>query len=585
VPADLRAKDGGELRIGRLGIALAALLSAAAIAPATAPAQQARASITDGRPPSRAYPFMAVVKRSVPNSTAFGACGGTLIAARWVVTAGHCVTDEGTTTVVTPDRLRVLIGLTNIQAQLANANHPDWRPVSAVRLHPSYNLNGGAINYDVAVLQLAAPATQTQARLPRPADAALWAPGAPATVIGFGRTQAGGDLSPTLLEAGLTMRPDQQCNISNGVLDPATYVCATSGGRPGTCQGDSGGPLLVAGGENVLAGAVSIVDLVCQGRLNAFASVGEEPLNSFIRSIVPQSEIDVTPPAPQPGDSVTVRSGARNPAGAYTSLRWDLDADGAFDDAQGATGFTRTLATGQYRVGLEASNGGGDRETRYITVDVAPRTAINVAAPRAPARVVEGQPVRLTLAPSQAGSGTIAAQAAAGSARIPRDFDPSPLAAPVAFAAGDTGKTLLIPTRDDYTRERSESFRVALANPTGQLIVGADAAREITILDDDVVRLAGGSTVRVRRNRARVRVRSRVRGRVTVVLERRTSRGVTRLGSASVRLSRGRTRTVSVRLNRAGRRLLRRSRRTRAYVTLVRNRDPVGPPLRRTLRR
>jgi hypothetical protein len=216
---------------------------------------------------------------------------------------------------------------------------------------------------------------------------------------------------------------------------------------------------------------------------------------------------------------------------------------------------------------------------------VAPRTAINVAAPRAPARVVEGQPVRLTLAPSQAGSGTIAAQAAAGSARIPRDFDPSPLAAPVAFAAGDTGKTLLIPTRDDYNRERSESFRVALANPTGQLIVGPDAAREITIVDDDVVRLVGGSTIRVRRNRARVRVRSRVRGRVTVVVERRTSRGVTRLGSASARLSRGRTRTVSVRLSRAGRRLLRRSRRTRAYVTLVRNRDPVGPPLRRTLRR
>jgi hypothetical protein len=585
VPADLQAKDGGELRIGRLGIALAALLSAAAIAPATAPAQQARASITDGRPPSRAYPFMAVVKTSVPNSTAFGACGGTLIAARWIVTAGHCVTDEGTTTVVTPDRLRVLIGLTNIQAQLANPNHADWRAVSAVRLHPSYNLNGGAINYDVAVLQLAAPATQTQARLPRPGDAALWAPGAPATVIGFGRTQAGGDISPNLLEAGLVMRPDQQCTISNGVLDLATYVCATSGGRPGTCQGDSGGPLLVAGGENVLAGAVSIVDLVCQGRLNAFASVGEEPLNSFIRSLVPQSEIDVSPPAPQPGDSVTVRSGARNPAGAYTTLRWDLDADGAFDDAQGATGFTRTLSTGQYRVGLEASNGGGDRETRYITVDVAPRTAINVAAPRAPARVVEGQPVRLTLAPSQAGSGTIAAQAAAGSARIPRDFDPSPLAAPVAFAAGDTGKTLLIPTRDDYNRERSESFRVALANPTGQLIVGPDAAREITIVDDDVVRLVGGSTIRVRRNRARVRVRSRVRGRVTVVVERRTSRGVTRLGSASARLSRGRTRTVSVRLSRAGRRLLRRSRRTRAYVTLVRNRDPVGPPLRRTLRR
>jgi hypothetical protein len=454
-----------------------------------------------------------------------------------------------------------------------------------VRLAPLYGVAGGAINHDVALLQLVESAAETQARLPRPADAPLWAPGTPATVIGFGQTFKGSPISPNLLEADLAMRPDNMCGITNGTVDVAVAVCAASGGLPGACQGDSGSPLLVAGSENVVVGPVSLVDDLCLGRLNVFARTGSDPLNAWIRSIVPQAEIDVSPPAPQPGDSVTITSAARNPGGAYAALRWDTDADGAFDDAGGTRLPARVLDTGQYRYGLEASGPVGDRETRYLTVDVRPRTPINLTEPRPGASVLEGQPVRLTLAPGAAGRGTIKVDATAGSARTKRDFDPGPFAVPVAFAAGESAKTLLVATRDDWRRERRESFRVSLAAATGQLLIGNDAVREITILDDDVVRLTSSRTIRVRGNRARVRVRTRVRGTITVRLERRGSRRVTWLGSGRARLRRKGTASVRVRLNRAGRRALRGRRSARVYVSIIRKRDSVGPPLRRTLRR
>jgi hypothetical protein len=106
--------------------------------------------------------------------------------------------------------------------------------------------------------------------------------------------------------------------------------------------------------------------------------------------------------------------------------------------------------------------------------------------------------------------------------------------------------------------------------------------RDVTIVDDDVVGVARGRTIRVAGSRARVRLRALRRGRVTVVLERRTSRGVTRLGSTRRRVRPGRT-TLRVRLDRAGRRLAARG--AAVYVTVLRSSDPVGPPVRRRLRR
>lgn len=567
-----------------IGLAAAGLAGLVMVLGTIAHAQQSpdgRMSITNGRAPSRPYPFMALVRTLKPSAPGGYYCGGTLIAARWVLTAGHCVFEGAGDAKAAPDKVRVVIGQTSVQTQLADQGNAEWRAVNRVELHPSYAETPANASYDVALLQLSSPVVNAQARLPRPLDAPLWAPGTPAAIIGFGKTASERELSPSLLETDLAIRPDTECRTANGVVDLAVTICAMSGGPGGACQGDSGGPLLVAGTENVLAGVTSFAHTACQGLINGFARVGADPLNPFIRSIVPQAEIDLSPAGPQPGDTVTMRAAARNPYGPYSSLRWDLNADGAFDDAQGAS-VSRTLALGQYRVGLEASDGAGNREVRYITVDVRPRTPINLIAPRPPARVREGRPVRIRLSPGAAGSGTIGAVVAPGSAKARRDFDPAPLQVPIGFAVGETEKTLLIPTREDWRPERRERFRVSLASPTGQLTIGTDSVRDITIVDDDVVGLARGRTIRVRGGRARVRIRARRRTRVTVALERRGSAGVTPLGSVRRRVRHG-THTLRFRLARAGRRLAARGRGTDVHVTLLVGGDPVGPPLKRRL--
>ena len=131
--------------------------------------------------------------------------------------------------------------------------------LAQVRVHPQYRGSG----YDVALLRLERPASQTPIRIASLSEQALWAPGKVATAIGWGTNNYQVGTSPDQLhEVEVPVVSDADCAISytGQAFDPSTEVCAgeLTGGKD-TCQGDSGGPLMVpdASGKFIVFGTVS----------------------------------------------------------------------------------------------------------------------------------------------------------------------------------------------------------------------------------------------------------------------------------------------------------------------------------------
>jgi secreted trypsin-like serine protease len=173
-------------------------------------------------------------------------CGGSVIAARVVLTAAHCVTRTGVNTSIT-----ATIG----RANLTNTAVGQTIRSTYVFRSPQYATTG---TFDWALIELAsAPATAPLA-IANQGDTSLNTGNF--TIMGWGATREGGAASRYLLKATVPFVSDTTCRSSYGSeLVAADMLCAGPlAGGTDTCQGDSGGPMIkTVNGAPVQVGIVS----------------------------------------------------------------------------------------------------------------------------------------------------------------------------------------------------------------------------------------------------------------------------------------------------------------------------------------
>jgi trypsin len=296
VPLAPRRRAGPRRALHAL-VAAAGLLAGGLLAPGAGAISARGVKIVGGSVAAPGqFPWMvALVDPATPDAVNGQFCGGTVIAPRVVLTAAHCVYGS------TPSQMEAVIGRT----RLSQAADGQRLKVTRVVRHPDYDPKS-TVN-DVALIQLAQPATVTPVPLDGPADVGAEAPATEVLTSGWGTVAEGGENSSDDLRfVRLRIRSPQRCQALYGAGVSATKTVCAGSSRAGedSCQGDSGGPLLRGEGD-----AMRLVGLVSFGSGCGRANVPGvyTRVAAFATFISQQSAVlngDAAPPPVVPGAPV-----------------------------------------------------------------------------------------------------------------------------------------------------------------------------------------------------------------------------------------------------------------------------------------
>jgi hypothetical protein len=190
------------------------------------------------------------------NNQPTGACSGTVIAPRAVLTAAHCL-DEDTRIA----RIWVGVGAEVVADPLA--------------FYPNFRFNTPG-SFDVGVILMAEDLPRSPVPILTSRDGRV---GETAIIAGWGRDQSN---VPATLRAGSTT-----LSAVNGSLLETLYAPPSSS----VCSGDSGGPILLSEGGTWSVGGITSAtsDNVCNTGTNFYQAIRTPSVRDFVLQHVPNA--------------------------------------------------------------------------------------------------------------------------------------------------------------------------------------------------------------------------------------------------------------------------------------------------------